>query len=124
MSELASALIPTALLSGSAPVDGEPDSLSELNSGFMPHGVVRMNGAPKSNAERQRQLRIRRRYEATGEAWLYTHCRECGTSIRPSFRRGFCPGGKCRKLFLRRVQVPRVCRLTLLDQNLSTAVLQ
>lgn len=82
-----------------------------------------MNCAPKSNAERQRQLRIRRRYEASGEAWLFTQCRECGTSIRPSFCRGFCPGGKCRKLFSRRVQVPRVCRLTLLDQNLSTAVL-
>ena len=78
------------------------------------------------NAMRQRRRR-QRIYEASGDAWLFTHCRECGASITPSFRRGFCAratGKKCRTLFFKKVQVPTLCRLTLLDQALSTAVLQ
>lgn len=81
---------------------------------------------PECNALRQRRFRIRRRFESTGEAWLFTHCRECGAPIEPSFRRGFCPratGRKCRKKFFEKVQVPTVVRVTLADQSLSEAVL-
>lgn len=79
----------------------------------------------KSNAIRQRRHR-QRIYEASGEAFLFTTCRECGKPIEPSFKRGFCPrstGRTCRKNFFKKVQVLTVCRLTLLDHRLSTAVL-
>jgi hypothetical protein len=86
-----------------------------------------MSGDPKCNAERQRRLRIRRRFEATGEAWLYTQCRECGEPIEPSFARGFCPrstGRVCRKnFFFKRVQVRGWMPVTSADRSLSRAVL-
>ena len=79
----------------------------------------------KCNALRQRRRR-QRLYEASGDAFLFIVCRECGRPIEPSFKRGFCPrstGRTCREKFFKKVQVPTVCRLTLTDQRLSTAVL-
>ena len=79
----------------------------------------------KSNALRQRRHR-QRLYEASGDAFLFTECHECGRSITPSFRRGFCSrntGRSCHKNFFKKVQVSTVCKLTLLDQRLSMAVL-
>lgn len=79
----------------------------------------------KCNASRQRRRR-QRLYEASGDAFLFIVCRECGRPIEPSFKRGFCPrstGRACRKNFFKTVQVPTVCGLTLLDQTLSAAVL-
>jgi hypothetical protein len=81
----------------------------------------------KYNAARQRRLRIRRRFEASGDAWLFTHCRECGAPIEPSFSRGFCPrktGKQCRKNFFKKIQVLTVVPVTFADRNLSEAVLR
>jgi len=88
-------------------------------------GYVCLKSEPKSNALRQRRLRIRRRFEATGEAWLFTHCRECGAPIEPSFSRGFCPrttGRACRKEFFKKVQVRGWLTITFADRSLSQAV--
>jgi hypothetical protein len=77
----------------------------------------------KSNALRQRRYRLRKQYEASGNANLYVACQECDAAIKPSYRRGFCPGGGCRKLFYKKVQVTRVCRITRADALLSEAIL-
>lgn len=69
------------------------------------------NGWRNGNAERQHRLRIRRKFEDSGEAFLYVECRECGKPIKPSFRRGFCKGGACREAFFKKVQVPTFIRL-------------
>lgn len=81
---------------------------------------------PKSNAERQRRYR-QRQYEATGNAWLFTACRECGAPIAPSFKRGFCKGNtgkKCRSKFFKKVQVRGWVPITFADRRLSEAVTQ
>jgi hypothetical protein len=62
-------------------------------------------------------------YAATGEAFLYVTCRECDKPIKPSFHRGFCKGGACRKKFFKKVQVRRVIPITQVDRELSQAVL-
>lgn len=80
--------------------------------------------APKSNAERQRQFR-QREYEAKGDAWLFTACRECGKPIAPSFKRGFCPGnsGKnCREKFFKKIQVRSWFPITFADRSLSAEI--
>jgi hypothetical protein len=77
----------------------------------------------KSNALRQRRYRLRKQYEESGNANLYVVCRECEAAIKPSYHRGFCPGGACRKLFYKRVQVTHVCRITRAAAQLSEAIL-
>ena len=77
----------------------------------------------KSNALRQRRYRLRKQHEASGNANLYVACRECDAAINPSYRRGFCPGGTCRKRYYKRVQVTRVCRVTRSAAQLSEAIL-
>jgi hypothetical protein len=65
-------------------------------------------------AEKQRRYRLRqqqRAWVATGNARLYVECRECGKAIKPSYRRGFCPGGQCKQAFFEKVQVPHVIYL-------------
>lgn len=74
-------------------------------------------------AIRKRRSRIRKLFEASGSAFLYVECRECGKPIKPSFKRGFCPGGTCREAFFKKVQVPTVVRLTAEDKQLSERVL-
>jgi hypothetical protein len=82
---------------------------------------VSTNG--KSNALRQRRYRLRKQYEASGNANLYVVCRECDATIKPSYCRGFCPGGSCRKRYYTRVQVTCVCRVTRSAAQLSEAIL-
>jgi hypothetical protein len=77
----------------------------------------------KSNALRQRRYRLRKQYEDSGNANLYVACRECDAAIHPSYRRGFCRGGTCRKRYYKRVQVSHVCRVTRADAQLSEAIL-
>jgi hypothetical protein len=77
-------------------------------------------------AQKQRRYRLRkqqRAWEATGEAWLFTECRECGKSIKASYRRGFCPGGSCKKAFFEKVQVPQVLYLDTQTRDISVRVL-
>jgi hypothetical protein len=76
------------------------------------------------DAIRQRRSRVRRLFENSGNAFLYVACRECDAPIKPSFQRGFCPGGHCRKQFFKKIQVPTVIALTFADQSLSEAVLR
>ena len=76
-----------------------------------------------SNALRQRRYRLRKQNKASGGANLHTACRECGKAIKPSYCRTFCPGGGCRKLFYKKVQVTHVCRITRADAQLSEAIL-
>lgn len=72
-----------------------------------------------------RQRRYRQRcWERSGEAWLFVVCRQCGAPIKPSYKRGFCPGGKCRTEFFELVQVPNVVRITWEMHNISTRVLE
>jgi hypothetical protein len=80
------------------------------------------NGWRSGNAERQHRLRIRRKFEESGEAFLYIECRECGKPIKPSFRRGFCQGGSCRKAFFKKVQVLTVVRLDAQGKAISERV--
>lgn len=75
------------------------------------------------DAAKQRAYRLRQQRKARPFAGVYSACRECGAPITPSLCRHFCKGGKCRRKFFSKVQVPTVCRLTLLDQTLSEAVL-
>jgi len=84
---------------------------------------AQVSAEEKSNALRQRRYRLRKQHEASGNANLYVACRECDAAINPSYRRGFCPGGTCRKLFFKNVQVTRVCRITRADAQLSEAIL-
>jgi hypothetical protein len=84
---------------------------------------ARVSTEDKSNALRQRRYRLRKQYEASGNANLYVACRECDAAIKPSYRRGFCPGGACRKLFYKKVQVTHVCRVTRAAAQLSEAIL-
>jgi hypothetical protein len=76
-----------------------------------------------SNALRQRRYRLRKQYEASGNANLYVACQECEAAIKPSYHRGFCPGGACRKRYYKRVQVTHVCRITRAAAQLSEAIL-
>ncbi len=82
---------------------------------------LKMSQSP--DAVRQRRSRARRMFENSGDAFLYVACRECDAPIKPSFRRGFCHGGHCRKQFFKKVQVQSVIALTFADQSLSEAVL-
>jgi hypothetical protein len=75
------------------------------------------------NAAKQRAYRLRRQKKERPFVDIHSACRECGTAITPSMCRHFCKGGRCRRRFFNRVQVLTVCRLTVLDQSLSTAVL-
>jgi hypothetical protein len=88
-----------------------------------PANGSKCNGWRNGNAERQHRLRIRRAFEASGKAFLYLECRECGKPIKPSFQRGFCPGGACREAFFKKVQVLTVVRLTSVDKAVSERVL-
>lgn len=77
-------------------------------------------------AEKQRRYRLRKQrqaWEATGLAWLYIECRECSKPIKPSFQRGFCPGGQCRQAFFEKVQVPAVIYLDAQAKDVSQRVL-
>ena len=77
-------------------------------------------------AQKQRRYRLRKQqqaWEATGEAWLYIECRECGKAIKPSYRRGFCPGGQCREAFFEKTQVPQVIYLDAQAKKISEHVL-
>ena len=77
------------------------------------------------DAIRQRRSRARRLYEASGAACLFTACRQCGAPIKPSFSRGFCPGGVCRKQFFRdAVRVTRVVPITRTTARMSESVLE
>jgi hypothetical protein len=79
--------------------------------------------------------RARKLLETSGEAKLYTHCRECARPIEPSFLRAFCPrivlaeDGKpeqrqCRKNFFARVQVCRFDPIDFTAHYVSTRVLE
>jgi hypothetical protein len=71
--------------------------------------------------------RARKLLKSSGEAWLYTHCRECERPIEPSYLRGFCPRGtgrQCRKNFFARVQVRRVEYLDFTAHYVSTRALE
>jgi hypothetical protein len=97
------------------------------------------NAALRREKTRLRVARHRGRklLKASGEACLYTHCRECARPIEPSYLRGFCPrtvlaeDGKpeqrqCRKNFFARVQVRRVESIDFtahyISQQISQAV--
>lgn len=84
---------------------------------------VQVSAEEKSNALRQRRYRLRKQYEASGNANLYVACRECDAAINPSYRRGFCPGGTCRESYYKRVQVSHMCRVTRSAADLSEAIL-
>jgi hypothetical protein len=66
---------------------------------------------PSAAAVKQRRYRLRREFETSGKAPLYTHCRECGAPIKHSYRRGFCLGGSCKRAFFRKVQVTQVVKI-------------
>lgn len=86
---------------------------------------VPVSGAKTVTPAAIRQRRYRQRcYERSGEAWLFVVCRQCGVPIKPSYKRGFCPGGKCRTEFFELVQVPNVVRITWEMHNISTRVLE
>jgi hypothetical protein len=84
---------------------------------------AQVSAEEKSNALRQRRYRLRKEYEASGNANLYVVCQECNAAIKPSYRRGFCAGGTCRKRHYKRVQVTHVCRVTRAAAQLSEAIL-
>jgi hypothetical protein len=64
------------------------------------------DAAKVRRAERNRRHYLKRQQlQASGEAFLFTECRECGKPIEDSYTRGFCPGGACRKAFFKKVQV-------------------
>jgi hypothetical protein len=75
------------------------------------------------DAIRQRRSRARRMFEKSGKAVLYVVCRECHAPIKPSFLRGFCPGGKCRKEFFTKVQVTTVVPVTANERRLIDSLL-
>jgi hypothetical protein len=77
-------------------------------------------------AQKQRRYRLRKQqrvWEASGNAWLFIECRECGKPIKPSFQRGFCPGGQCNQAFFEKVQVPIVIYLDAQAKQVSERVL-
>jgi hypothetical protein len=74
-------------------------------------------------ALKQRRYRLRRDYENSGEALLFTECRHCSAPIKPSYKRGFCPGGACREQFFRDVQVRRVIPITAAMRSASENLL-
>jgi hypothetical protein len=88
-----------------------------------PNNYSKMSQTPE--AVRQRRSRARRMYEASGDAYLFTNCRQCDAPIKPSFSRGFCPGGACRKRFFRDdVRVARVVPITRVMARTSESVLE
>jgi hypothetical protein len=97
--------------------------MSQLQMSATEETQAQVCAEEKSNALRQRRYRLRKQYEASGNANLYVACQECEAAINPSYRRGFCPGGACRKRFYKRVQVTRVCRITRAAAQLSAAIL-
>ena len=60
---------------------------------------------PRSNAQKQRAARLRKQKNERPFRVLHQACRECGRPIKPSYVRQFCPGGKCRTAFFKKVQV-------------------
>jgi len=90
--------------------------------------VCSLNHSKRSQtpaAIRQRRSRARRMYEASGDAYLFTNCRQCDAPIKPSFSRGFCPGGACRKRFFHDdVRVTRVVPITQATARVSESVLE
>jgi len=53
--------------------------------------------------------RIKNQRKKNPHAVLFSECRECGASIKPSYKRGFCANdGKCRDAFFKNVQVTRI----------------
>jgi hypothetical protein len=75
------------------------------------------------SALKQREYRLRQQHKARPFRVFHEACRECGHPIKPSYVRQFCPGGKCRDAFFKKVQVPTVVAVTFADQSLSEAVL-
>jgi hypothetical protein len=71
---------------------------------------------------RYRLRKIRREYQNSGEAFLHTECLMCSKPIKPSYRRGFCPGGVCRDRYLNAKPVHRVVPITRLDRAVSTRI--
>jgi hypothetical protein len=79
---------------------------------------------PAKKKARQRRYHLRKEYEASGDAFLFTECRECGASIKPSYKRGFCANdGKCRDAFFKKVQVRGFVRIKHQISDLPTVSL-
>jgi len=75
------------------------------------------------SAQKQRDYRLRQQHAERPFRVLHETCRECGHPIKPSYVRQFCPGGKCRAAFFKKVQVSTVVAITFTSQSLSEAVL-
>jgi hypothetical protein len=79
---------------------------------------------PSAEAVKQRRHRLRKQFEESGNAFLFIECRECSKPIKPSYKRGFCPGGACRNVFFKKVQVRTVVRLGAVSKRLSEDLLK
>jgi hypothetical protein len=67
---------------------------------------------PAKKSARNLRHRIKAQQKNHPHAVLFTLCRECGASIKPSYKRGFCAnGGKCRDAFFKKVQVRGFVRI-------------
>src|SRR5262249_45014664 len=83
--------------------------------------------APKTATDnkwrRARLKKQRQALEASGEAFLYTHCLFCNKEIKASFRRPYCPGGFCYEQYRKAKPVRRVVPWAAIDRRISTQVL-
>jgi hypothetical protein len=67
---------------------------------------------PAKKSARNLRHRIKTQQKKTPHAVLFVECRECGASIKPSYKRGFCANdGKCRDAFFKKVQVRGFVRI-------------
>ena len=83
---------------------------------------MRPETATDSKWRRYRLKKQRQAWRASGEAFLYTECMYCAAPIKPSFVRGFCPGGHCRQEYLQAVPIHRVVPITGFDRRVSARV--
>lgn len=72
---------------------------------------------------KHRRAQIRRQLSERPHAPICTECRECRALIKPIISRPFCPGGVCRKRFLKRRPVLRVVSITAQERAISEGVL-
>jgi hypothetical protein len=87
---------------------------------------------PSTPAEKQRRYRLRKQADQLGMDTPYTECQWCSKPIKPSFVRGFCPGGKCRRQLSKQAEdeakakagVLRVIPIDSASHYISQAVLE
>jgi len=86
---------------------------------------VLKNSAETATTNKFRRYRLRKQHQELGPVGcLYTHCRYCDREIKPSYLRGFCPGGECRDSYFKTVRVLRLVPITIIDNQISTRIVE